>query len=99
MKRVSTDPGKYARSSAPGRPVSNVGKYLLRPTTREDSGYTLLNATPEVMQQAKQTYLAKYELPPGLAPQGLRRPVPEVLAKKKAMSISKGFVNPKSHQV
>lgn len=48
------------------------------------------------MQQAKEHYMGKYELPPGLAPQYLRKPA--VLAKEKATNISKGFQKPKSHQ-
>lgn len=82
--------------AAPGRPHSNVGKYVLRPTDRGNTGFDVLNVTPQVMQDVKTKYLTGYELPPGLRPKGLQQP--SVLAKQKAAAISKGFVKPKSHQ-
>lgn len=95
--RATTHPGKITGFSAVrGRPKTNIGQYLLRPSSREDSGFVMLNKTPDVMQMAKDYYLNIGELPPALQPTYLRRP--EVLQKKTNQSISKGFRKPKSFQ-
>jgi hypothetical protein len=96
-RRVATHPGKITGfSAARGRPKSNVGQYLLRPTSDEKSGFVMLNSTPEAIQAAKDHYLKAGELPPALQPNYLRRPA--VIAAAANKNISKGFRKPKSHQ-
>ncbi len=96
-RRVATHPGKITGfSAARGRPRTNIGSYLLRPNSDVDSGFQMLNDTPEHIQMAKEHYLKVGELPPALQPTYLRRP--EVLQKKTNQSISKGFHKPKSFQ-
>lgn len=96
MRRVATTPKKVTGfSAAPGRPRTNLGQYMLRPTTEVASGYEMLNDEPDPEKRAKE-YMKRYELPPALQPQYLRRPA--VLQKQDSAKISKGFVKPKSHQ-
>lgn len=95
--RVATHPGQITGfSAARGRPRTNIGQYLLRPSSDENSGFTMLNSTPEAIQAAKEHYLKVGELPPTLQPMYLRRPA--VIAKQKSENISKGFRKPKSFQ-
>jgi hypothetical protein len=82
----------------PGRPKSNLGQYLVKPTgpNRSKTGYEMLEKTPAAIKQAKETYLQKYELPPALQPQYIREP--EIQARARAKQISKGWVKPRSRQ-
>jgi hypothetical protein len=96
-RRVATHPGKITGfSAARGRPRTNIGQYLLRPNSDVNSGFQMLNSTPEAIELAKEHYLKVGELPPALQPNYLRRP--EVIAKQKSDNISKGFRKPKSFQ-
>lgn len=79
-----------------GRPISNVGKYLIRPTPDDNSGFELVNTDAALVDQVHQKYLKKYELPPALQPKYLRKP--EVLDVRRARNISKGFNKPRSRQ-
>lgn len=97
MRRVTTTPAKITGfAAAPGRPTTNIGKYLTRPNSEVKSGFVSLNNTPDVIQQARDYYLNVGELPPALQPTYLRRP--EVLQKRTNQNISKGFRRPKSFQ-
>lgn len=84
--------------AAPGRPKSNVGKYLIKPVgpNRSHTGFEMLEKTPEAIKQAKEHYIDKHELPPALQPQYIREP--EIQARQRAKSISKGWVKPRSRQ-
>ena len=77
-----------------GRPVSNIGRYLLKPTDTTDTGSEFINTKPSVIQKVEKEQLKKGELPPALQPKYLRKP--EVLDKPRQKAISKGFVNPRA---
>jgi len=79
---------------AAGRPASNIGQYLIKPTPESKTGYEMLNTTPQVLDQAKEKYMEKWELPPALQPKYLRKP--EVMETQRKKHISKGFVKPRS---
>ena len=80
--------------AAPGRPESNVGRYLIKPTDKSDTGFEVLNADPTIIGQAHERYLKQYELPPALQPKYLRRP--EVLDRSRRKEISKGWIKPRN---
>ena len=84
--------------AAPGRPKSNVGQYLIKPVgpDRSKTGFEMLEKTPQAIKAAKENYLSKHELPPALQPQYIREP--EIQARQRAKSISKGWVKPRSRQ-
>jgi hypothetical protein len=87
----ATVPGFKA---APGRPQSNVGQYLIKPTIQDKSGFEMVNDKPAAIEQVKENYLKKWELPPALQPKYLRKP--EVMEQQRTKAISKGFVKPRS---
>lgn len=89
--RPGAVPGMQA---APGRPESNIGRYLIKPTDKSDTGYEMLNTTPQAVSQAEQQYLKQYQLPPALQPKYLRKP--EVMERSRAKEISKGWIRPRS---
>ena len=80
----------------PGRPVANVGKYLLKPTAETDTGWETINNDPNVLKQVHEKYLKRGELPPSLQPKYLRKPA--VLDANRAKNISKGWRKPRSRQ-
>jgi hypothetical protein len=83
----------------PGRPVSNIGSYLLKPTAEVNSGFEMINADPNVLRQVHQKYLKAGQLPPALQPKYIRKP--EVLEQGvtgRAKNISRGWRKPRSHQ-
>jgi hypothetical protein len=84
--------------AAPGRPKSNLGKYLIKPVgpSRSKTGFEMLENTPAAITAAKENYLKKHELPPALQPQYIREP--EIQARQRAKQISKGWVKPRSPQ-
>jgi hypothetical protein len=82
--------------AAPGRPESNVGKYLIKPTIESKTGYEMLNAEPAVIGQVEDQFMKRWELPPPLQPKYLRKP--EIMDQARAKNISKGFVKPRSRQ-
>jgi len=84
--------------AAPGRPKSNIGKYLIKPVgpNRSKTGFEMLEKTPQAIRVAKEHYLKNGELPPSLQPQYIREP--EVMARQRAKQISKGWVKPRSTQ-
>jgi hypothetical protein len=92
---VTGNPGKVPGfSAAPGRPATNVGQYLIKPTNKDKSGFEMLNDKPQVISQAQDHYMKKFELPPPLQPKYLRKP--EVMENQRKQAISKGFVKPRS---
>ena len=72
-----------------GRPVSNIGAYLFKPTDTTESGGEFVNTTPPSIQKVEQDYLKKGQLPPALQPKYLRKP--EVMDTQRRKAISKGF--------
>jgi hypothetical protein len=80
----------------PGRPTSNLGQYLIKPTNETTTGFEMLNDTPDFVQQVHEQFLKKYQLPPSLQPKYLRKPA--VMDVQRARSISKGWRKPRSQQ-
>jgi hypothetical protein len=92
--QVATTPGKVPGfKAAPGRPESNIGRYLIKPTDKAKTGYEMLNTESEFLERTKE-YLKKYELPPALQPKYLRKP--EVMENQRRREISKGWVKPRN---
>lgn len=83
----------------PGRPVSNIGKYLIRPTAEVDTGWEMINADPDILAQVHKKYLKAGQLPPSLQPKYLRKPeVMEHGVTGRAKNISRGWRKPRSRQ-
>lgn len=101
--RAAVTSQKLPLGNAPqGRPPSNLGRYLIRPTPESDTGFEMLNSTPDVIEQVNKKFLQMRQLPPGLAPTRLTDPMytkrPEVLETNRAKKISTGFRKPRSLQ-
>jgi hypothetical protein len=77
-----------------GRPVSNLGQYLLKPTPAAPEGVEMLNTEADVIGQVQTQYLKSFQRPPALQPKYLRKP--EVLDTQRAKAISKGWRHPRS---
>lgn len=78
-----------------GRPPSNLGNYLIKPTTRSNTGFEMLNTQPDALDRVNSQYLRKGQLPTALQPKYLRKP--EVLDAPRKRNISKGWRKPRSH--
>lgn len=91
---ATTPGGVSGFKAAPGRPKSNIGNYLIKPTDKSRTGFEMLNAEPSIIAQAQDRYLKAYELPPSLQPKYLRKP--EVMENQRRKEISKGWVKPRS---
>jgi hypothetical protein len=79
--------------AAPGRPPSNLGKYLVKPTDTTTTGYEMLNESPDLLDQVNTKFLEKFELPTHLRPTRFLSPE---LEHGRSMSISRGFRAPRS---
>lgn len=80
--------------SAPtGRPPSNLGKYLIKPTNTTMEGYEMLNQEPDLLESVNKKFMEKYELPTHLRPTRFLSPE---LEHGRGMAISKGFRAPRS---
>jgi hypothetical protein len=80
-----------------GRPPSNIGKYLIRPTAEADTGWEMINSDPDILRQVHRKYLKAGMLPPALQPKYLRKPeVMESGPTGRATNISKGWRKPRS---
>ena len=79
-----------------GRPTTNIGKYLIKPSAEVDTGFEMINADPNILKTVHQKYLKAYELPPALQPKYLRKP--EVMDTNRAKSISKGWRDPRGRK-
>lgn len=76
-----------------GRPPSNIGKYLVKPTDTTVTGYEMLNETPDVLDSVHKNFMQKYELPTHLRPTRFLSPE---LEHGRGIAISKGFRAPRS---
>lgn len=95
-KQPSTTPGSVPGfKAAPGRPMWNVGQYLIKPTPETKTGFEMINDEPEILQQTEEQFMKKWELPPPLQPKYLRKP--EIMEKQRTKAISKGFVKPRGY--
>jgi len=80
--------------SAPvGRPPSNIGKYLVKPTDTTTTGYEMLNQEPDLLESVNKKFMEKYELPTHLRPTRFLSPH---LEHERGLAISKGFRAPRS---
>jgi hypothetical protein len=96
VSKTMTTPteGTTPTGSAPvGRPPSNLGKYLVKPTPTSITGYEMLNETPDVLDKVHEQFIKKFELPTHLRP--TRYLSPE-LEHGRGLAISKGFRAPRS---
>ena len=85
---------KLAGKSPAGRPPSNLGQYLIKPTPETNTGFEMLNQTPDAIKQVHEKYLKAFQLPPALQPKYLRKP--EVMEANRSKSISRGWRKPRS---
>jgi len=76
-----------------GRPPSNLGKYLIKPSPNTISGFEMLNESPDVVDQVHKKFLAAYELPTHLRPVRFLSPT---LEKGRSTNISRGWRRPRS---
>ena len=80
-----------------GRPVSNIGSYLIKPTPNTNTGFEMINEQPDVLEQMHEKYLKAFELPPALQPKYIRKPgVLEQGVLGRATNISRGWRKPRS---
>jgi hypothetical protein len=77
-----------------GRPKSNIGQYLIRPTNDTLTGFEMLNDKPDLINQVHDKYLKAFQLPPALQPKYLRKPT--VMDNLRSSAISKGWKAPRS---
>ena len=87
-------PGASGGGGPPGRPPSNLGQYLIKPTNRSNTGYEMLNTEPDILGKVNEQYLRQGQLPLALQPKYLRKP--EVLDAPRKRNISKGWRKPRS---
>ena len=90
----SSGPNLPLGPAPPGRPPSNLGDYLLKPTDDTETGYEMLNDKPDLIDKVNEQYLKQFKLPPALQPKYLRKP--EVMDHQRATKISKGWRAPRS---
>lgn len=76
-----------------GRPPSNLGKYLIKPSATALTGFEMLNETPDLLDQVHKKYLKAAELPPHLQPVRFQSPT---LEHNRALNISRGWRKPRS---
>jgi hypothetical protein len=80
-------------SGGPGRPPSNLGKYLIKPTDTSITGYEMLNQQPDLLDDVHKKFLQKFELPTHLRPTRFLSPE---LEHGRSTNISRGFRKPRS---
>jgi len=90
-----------------GRPKSNIGDYLIRPTPDSDTGFEMLNSQPDTLKAVHQKFLKLKQLPYGLRPSGLAKPTdmapkytdrPKALETNRAKTISRGWRDPRGRK-
>jgi hypothetical protein len=79
-----------------GRPKTNIGNYLIKPSANALSGYEMLNDTPDALDSVHKKYLKNQELPPHLQPARFISPVLEHGVLGRATNISRGWRKPRS---
>jgi hypothetical protein len=94
MKGVTTPPTMPQQGAAPvGRPQSNIGKYLVKPTDTTITGYEMLNEAPDLLESVHKKFMEKFELPTHLRPTRFLSPE---LEHSRSLAISKGWRAPRS---
>ena len=89
----SPSSGPQLEPNPVGRPQSNIGKYLMKPSANALSGWEMLNSTPDIVDQVHKQYLKAQELPPHLQPVRFHSPIVE---HNRALAISRGWRKPRS---
>lgn len=80
-------------SASVGRPPSNIGRYLIKPTDTSITGFEMLNEQPDLLDSVHKKFMEKYELPTHLRPTRFLSPE---LEHGRGVAISKGFRAPRS---
>jgi hypothetical protein len=91
--KVAPPPTEPPTTPSPGRPPSNIGKYLVKPTDTTITGYEMLNKTPDLLDTVHSKFMEKFELPTHLRPTRFLSPE---LEHGRGVAISKGFRAPRS---
>jgi hypothetical protein len=88
-----------------GRPPSNLGRYLIRPTPTSDTGFEMLNDQPDAIAEVERKFLDLKMLPTKLRPTRLAHPDhssytkrPAVLEANRAKAISRGWRDPRGRK-
>jgi hypothetical protein len=90
---VAPPPSTPPTNKSPGRPPSNLGKYLIKPTDTTTTGFEMLNEQPDLLDAVHSKFLEKFELPTHLRPTRFLSPE---LEHGRGVGISKGFRAPRS---
>lgn len=85
--------GQVGNTSPTGRPVSNLGQYLVKPTDTTTTGYEMLNDNPDLLDQVHTKFIEKFELPTHLRPTRFLSPE---LEHARGLNISRGWRKPRS---
>jgi hypothetical protein len=87
------------RSAAIGRPPSNLGNYLIKPTPESTTGFEMLNDQPDLIKSVQEKFLSMKQLPSKLQPGGLRNPKytdrPDVMETNRSKNTSRGWRKPR----
>jgi len=99
LLKVGLGKASALSTAPPGRPVSNLGKYLIKPTSEMDSGFEIINGDTDILTRVHKQYLKAGQLPPALQPKYLRKPeVMERGVAGRATKISKGWKDPRGRK-
>lgn len=90
---ASPTESKSPGSAPPGRPPTNIGNYLIKPTDTTTTGYEMLNEKPDLLDSVHKKFIEKFELPTHLRPTRFLSPE---LEHGRAMNISRGWRQPRS---
>ena len=85
--------GQVGSASPTGRPKSNLGNYLIKPTDTTITGYEMLNENPDLLDQVHTKFIEKFELPTHLRPTRFLSPE---LEHNRGLNISRGWRKPRS---
>jgi hypothetical protein len=85
--------GQVGSNSPTGRPKSNLGQYLVKPTDTTNTGYEMLNDNPDLLDQVHTKFIEKFELPTHLRPTRFLSPE---LEHARGLNISRGWRKPRS---
>ena len=85
-------PSKSPGSAPAGRPQTNIGKYLVKPTDNTVTGYEMLNEKPDLLETVNKKFIEKFELPTHLRPTRFLSPE---LEHGRSLNISRGWRKPR----
>lgn len=84
---------KSPGSAPAGRPPTNIGNYLIKPTDNTITGFEMLNEKPDLLETVHKKFVEKFELPTHLRPTRFLSPE---LEHGRALNISRGWRQPRS---